>query len=218
MSASSTLWWAWSLLLLFAVPARPGNAAAAQPASSPAAPAAIEAFADSEYAPYRGPGDAAVEGRIAYGKHAANGEIYLDPVTPHSRSALEALWREEAGVLELNTLYWRQPPASGEPPAQPEHRAPALLHLDPRALAFRRVAAPGKHGSFEFAGLPPGDYYLWTRVTWATESGGYFVGSLHNAPEGTPGYLPRKQSARGIWMHRLVRLAAGDRARITISR
>jgi hypothetical protein len=211
---------AWLLLLLLLVSFGPlaAHAAPGPAAAVRSGPAATEAFSDSDYAPYRAPGDGAVAGRVAYGKHAATGEIYLDPVTPHSRSALEAFWREEAGVLELNTLYWRQPPGSGEPPVQPEYRIPAQLHLDPRALRFRRVCAPGKGGAFEFTGLPPGEYYVWTRVAWASESGGYLVSTLHTAPEGTPGYVPRKQSARGIWMHRRVRLGAGDHARIAITR
>jgi hypothetical protein len=203
---------AWALVAILCLWAPAGGAV--QESAVPAA----AAYADSDYAPFRAAGDGAISGRVAYGRHAANGEVYLDPVTPHSRAALEGLWREESGVLNLNQLYWPEPPGSAVPPVQSNSRPPALLRLDPRALKVRKVATAGKHGEFQFSGLPPGEYYIWTRVTWARETGGYYSSTLHTAPEGTPTYVPRKQTAQGVWMHRRIRVAPGDRLHVTITR
>ncbi len=115
------------------------------------------AFVEAEYSPYLAEGDAVIRGRAflrtrdgdiepAAGKH-----IYLDPATSYTQEWFERCVIDEdiprsPGRGDPAYLWYRerQSPREPGPLCEPYHR---------RTRADRR-------GRFQFAGVPPGKYYL----------------------------------------------------------
>jgi hypothetical protein len=99
-------------------------------------------FVESDYAPYAGAGTGAIAGaasmRTPEGLVKFGAVVHLNPVTPHS---------SEFYVEHIVAGRRISPP-------------------DPRTEAFHRQAFTDNQGRFRFDGLPPGEYFLHSRIEW----------------------------------------------------
>ena len=99
-------------------------------------------FNPAEYERFKGPGSSTIKGRIwlDLGPNvrvvAKDCKVILEPITSYTKEWYE---REVKKGAKLG------------PP-------------DPRALAFRRVAITDENGNFTFKNIPPGRYYIVTKV------------------------------------------------------
>ena len=71
-------------------------------------------------------------------KYAAGNKVFLEPATPFAKD------------------YYKNQPHSPYP----------LTADNPRAAAYSRVTTADAQGKFAFKGIPPGDYFIVTSVTW----------------------------------------------------
>jgi hypothetical protein len=182
----------------------------------------VQPFVESDYVSYADTGIASIEGTIAYKKHLATGDVWLDPMTPYSTSVLTQLWnhyqepRKMAAGWSLPTGDELRPPDYTSSTVVPFAEGPLLL--DPRAMKYRRSVRAGAHGSFEFRELPPGTYYLWARISWASQhtvDDQLLSDRNRSQPERAPSpYGTMRWSA--VCVHRTMRLGADDHVSISI--
>jgi hypothetical protein len=104
----------------------------------------LAAYVETDHARYAGPGTASISGqafaRAADGdvKFAAGSNVVLFPATPYTDE------------------HWTRAVVGGQ----------ELAPMDSGVVAVTRVATGDGEGRFEFRGLPAGDYYVHTGVTW----------------------------------------------------
>lgn len=109
------------------------------------------AFPEAEYAALPKVGTGKVTGqaflRTRGGdvKYGAGSEVFLNPVTSYSN-----FWYEQQMQL-------------GQPLSAP----------DPRLNEYVRTQQADGMGNFSFENVPPGDYYVSTKVTWEVPAGYY---------------------------------------------
>src|SRR2546426_126519 len=101
------------------------------------------AFDEAEFAPFAGPGDGTVSGRIVLTRIGeeqqvgAGSTVYLTPVTRYTTE-----WYEQAIVKRV-----------------------PLADNDPRLRKYQRTTTTDARGNYEFKNVPAGDYYLTCLVT-----------------------------------------------------
>jgi hypothetical protein len=116
------------------------------------------AFIESEYAPYDRAGTGAIEGQAFLKtrggdvKTAAGNAIVIHPVTTYSTETYQRL------CIGLEHL-----------------EAP-----DPRSSKYTRTTLGDVHGGFRFEGLPAGEYFVSSTITWEYQPG-YSTGSVAHA-------------------------------------
>jgi hypothetical protein len=101
-------------------------------------------FVESEYAPYRVAGTSGFEGE-AFARTRAGNVVNAAglPVRLHPATSIGREWFEISADYCTVAGQW-----------------------DGRATEFTREVVAGADGHFRFEGLPPGDYYIVSVVTW----------------------------------------------------
>ena len=135
-----------------------------------------ESFDEADYVPFAKPGTGSISGQ-AFAKtkggkvrYAAGDKITLIPTTVYGVTWMGMMRRDISSVLSY-----------GNNPDYIKH-----LPMDPRAATFTRTTFADAEGRFRFDELAPGDYLVFTTISWITSStgfsdtfsGGFFYGRV----------------------------------------
>jgi len=136
----------------------------------------IAKYDSAEYAPYAGSGTAKISGQ-AFAKtvggdvkFAAGNRVWLYPVT------------------SMTTEWYRTSFEQGKP----------MQAGDQRMMQHSKMVLADGSGNFEFAGLPAGNYYLVSQISWGVPTG-YFV------------------TQTGAAVHKKVHVSAGQSIRVILT-
>ena len=135
-----------------------------------------ESFDEADYVPFAKPGTGSISGQ-AFAKtkggnvrYAAGDKITLIPTTVYGVTWMGMMRRDISSVLSY-----------GNNPDYIKH-----LPMDPRAATFTRTTFADAEGRFRFDELAPGEYLVFTTISWITSStgfsdtfsGGFFYGRV----------------------------------------